>query len=389
MRGFSTPLRADRSPAVRTQADLDIPQPSWTIVLVATASVAGLTWALMHQRSPEADVRHVVAVNLAAAQLAMEDGRYLDPPQNSALARYTAVLALDPQNMAARVGIEQIANEYVGRAQHAIANNRFAEAVVAMDKLRRVRPRHQQLRELEGLLAQQLERRVAELRPEAEPPPERTARTGGARTPSVSNEERAARSANARAAAPDALPDATLRDDFPASGFDADARPALIAAVNRTAPAATAGDYIRLAASYESVREHLRGAALSSPTAAGEVLRASTAEAEVAQSGAGVAIDSPAAMRDPQLVHSVQPTYPQSALRRGLEGWVDLTLVIGPSGDVIDTIVHERSGSVSFERAAVLAVQQWKYEPRAPGDNAVRDRVPVRIRFRLDEASSR
>lgn len=62
-----------------------------------------------------------------------------------------------------------------------------------------------------------------------------------------------------------------------------------------------------------------------------------------------------------------------------------MTVVIGPSGDVVEMHVHERRGSVTFERAAVTAVEQWKYEPRAPGDNSINDRIPVRIEFRLND----
>jgi TonB family protein len=404
MRGLSVSLyRPDRSQPVLAQTDLEqIPRPTWTVVLVATASVAGLTWALTHERSPDMDVRQVIAINLAAAQLAMEDGRYLDPPQGSALARYAAVLALDPQNETARLGIDSIATEYIESATQAIESQRFADAVIAMEKLKRVRPRHQQLRVLRALLAQQLEQRVADVRQEIKTPAPAMARADGsrraARVPTASE----APSPNTEPATrPTALTSAALTDTFaePASEsstaeFYGDARlqRAVLGAVDQPA-APTSTDYVRLAASYESIREHLSTATQVTRSEAGEALAVSSSTRATRAGGASPSIDVPTEAattpREPRLIKSVQPGYPQSALRRGLEGWVDMTVVIGPSGDVVETHVHGRRGSVTFERAAVTAVEQWKYEPRTPGDNSIRDRIPVRIEFRLNDDGAR
>jgi TonB family protein len=404
MRGLSVSLyRPDRSQPVRAQTDLEqVPRPTWTIVLVATASVAGLTWALTHERSPEVDVRQVIAINLAAAQLAMEDGRYLDPPQSSAVARYAAVLALDPQNEAALLGIESIATEYVESAKRAIASERFAEAVIAIDKLKRVRPRHQQLRVLQGLLAQRLEQRVADVRLEIQEQAQASAaRADGVRrsaraatrpteteAPIASRESESARPASLASAAP---ADTFAEPVSEASGSElyagARMQPVMLASVNQLATPAPA-DYVRLAASYESVRGHLSTATQITRGEAGEA-PATSSPVPSERAGASPSVDIPSeaasSPRDPRLIKTVQPAYPQSALRRGLEGWVDMTVVIGPSGDVVETHVHERRGSVTFERAAVTAVEQWKYEPRAPGDNSINDRIPVRIEFRLND----
>jgi protein TonB len=75
----------------------------------------------------------------------------------------------------------------------------------------------------------------------------------------------------------------------------------------------------------------------------------------------------------------VQPVYPQEALMRGLEGWVDVSLQVSPSGDVIAPRVEESSRGRMFNRAALNAVQQWKYEPRS--ESADSERVRVRLKF--------
>jgi protein TonB len=101
-----------------------------------------------------------------------------------------------------------------------------------------------------------------------------------------------------------------------------------------------------------------------------------------ASAGRGPELPSPAVLKAVKLV---EPQYPQAAQVRGIEGWVDLTLTVAASGDVIDARVEEREGSRSFERAALLAVRQWKYEPfGAPDSNVAPREIPVRVGFRLE-----
>jgi TonB family protein len=82
---------------------------------------------------------------------------------------------------------------------------------------------------------------------------------------------------------------------------------------------------------------------------------------------------------EPKLMKMVQPEYPQEALMRGIEGWVDISLQVTAAGDVIAPRVEETSRGRVFNRAALAAVQQWKYEPR--GDGAPTEKVRVRLQF--------
>jgi protein TonB len=86
----------------------------------------------------------------------------------------------------------------------------------------------------------------------------------------------------------------------------------------------------------------------------------------------------------PTAIKLVEPHYPQAAQVRGLEGWVDLMLKVAPTGEVIDAQVRDREGSRSFERAALLAVRQWRYEPNAAGSSAPALEIPVRVAFKLE-----
>jgi TonB family protein len=80
------------------------------------------------------------------------------------------------------------------------------------------------------------------------------------------------------------------------------------------------------------------------------------------------------------------PRYPAGALQTGREGWVMLSYVISPDGDVTEPMIEDSSGVEMLERAALEAVQKWRYTP------AMRDGVPVeqsmtktRIFFQIEQ----
>jgi protein TonB len=58
----------------------------------------------------------------------------------------------------------------------------------------------------------------------------------------------------------------------------------------------------------------------------------------------------------------VQQQYPRRAQERGIEGYVIVRFTITKTGGVRDPIVVESSSSI-FERSALKAVSQYKYEP--------------------------
>lgn len=64
------------------------------------------------------------------------------------------------------------------------------------------------------------------------------------------------------------------------------------------------------------------------------------------------------------LLNQVPARFPDQALRRRLEGSVQLQLTIAASGEVTGVEVIESSHEV-FHREALLAVRRWRYEPAA------------------------
>jgi protein TonB len=95
---------------------------------------------------------------------------------------------------------------------------------------------------------------------------------------------------------------------------------------------------------------------------------------------------SAGADRDVVPLVRINPDYPQRALSRGLEGWVQVQFTISETGAVIDPIVVDSSPKGIFDDAAIKAISRWRYNPKIEGAVAVQ-RVGVQtiIRFNLED----
>jgi TonB family protein len=79
------------------------------------------------------------------------------------------------------------------------------------------------------------------------------------------------------------------------------------------------------------------------------------------------------------------PIYPSSAITNSKEGWVVLSYVISPSGDVIEPMIEDSSGVEAFERAALRAVEGWKYRPATQdGEPVEQAMTKARMQFQLE-----
>jgi len=73
--------------------------------------------------------------------------------------------------------------------------------------------------------------------------------------------------------------------------------------------------------------------------------------------------------------------YPATAVRRGIEGWVDLEYVVDREGRTRDVRVVDASPSGVFEEAALAAVTQYEYQPFVRDGRVYERRVKLRVRF--------
>jgi periplasmic protein TonB len=87
-------------------------------------------------------------------------------------------------------------------------------------------------------------------------------------------------------------------------------------------------------------------------------------------------------IRAPELLTRVDPVYPETARRAGLQGVVFLEAIIAASGDIEEVSVSRSAGPL-FDSAAVAAVRRWKYRPATLNGRAVRVLLNVTVSFRL------
>ncbi len=85
----------------------------------------------------------------------------------------------------------------------------------------------------------------------------------------------------------------------------------------------------------------------------------------------------------------VQPTYPERAAQRGIEGRVLVEFTISKSGSVKDAKVIAYEPSKIFNKAALKAVSQWKYNPKIENGKPVEQKgIRVAFPFRLGNENS-
>ena len=80
---------------------------------------------------------------------------------------------------------------------------------------------------------------------------------------------------------------------------------------------------------------------------------------------------------------AIQLDYPADALRRGVEGWVDVTYVVTADGKVTAAKVLDSSPKGTFDLAATRALTRMRYQPPTQGGKPGAVSTKLRIAFRL------
>lgn len=85
----------------------------------------------------------------------------------------------------------------------------------------------------------------------------------------------------------------------------------------------------------------------------------------------------------PSISYKVLPVYPASALAKGLEGAVLLSVYVGLNGQPEKVETKVSSGMKEFDASAVKAVSEWKFTPAAQGGAAMASWYEVPVRFEV------
>lgn len=85
------------------------------------------------------------------------------------------------------------------------------------------------------------------------------------------------------------------------------------------------------------------------------------------------------------VTHRVEPQYPASALRRGIEGEVDVEFTVQPDGSVTDIRIISATPRGVFEQSVRRAVARWGFKPRQENGRATATRVRQVLVFKLPD----
>jgi len=84
--------------------------------------------------------------------------------------------------------------------------------------------------------------------------------------------------------------------------------------------------------------------------------------------------------------HNPKPRYPMAAKRRGMEGVVELRVMVDSRGHPAMIEIKQSSGFKVLDREAIKAVWQWRFQAAKRGGLAVAGEVIVPVRYQLDSA---
>jgi TonB family protein len=312
----------------------------------------------------------------------------VEPEEYSAWTLYSRVVKAEPDNAAAISGLEKVADDLTRRGETALDQGRFDDARATVERIRAVLPEHVGAKELAAKIWPEASTPtpVLELKPELPAPaaPERIAPVevaAEARPPVVVDPIVEANTAfeNAMAAGRLLTPAGQSAKHFAAvmAAVDADHE-----STKRARQTLSAEFLARAAQALEALDTEAAGIWIDEADAIGiDALSVRSARLALTEQLVAMEAAKPVPASALKLATYVAPTYPERALDRRLEGWVDVEFTVGTDGRTRDVRVADASHDNFFRREAVEAVEQWRFEPRIFMNRAIEQRSYTRIRF--------
>lgn len=335
-----------------------------------------------------ADAETMLDNPLRMAKLAYDAGMLVQPEEYSAWTLYSQVLKNDPKNAEAIAGLTKIADELVRRGETALEQGRFDDARGVVERIRAVLPAHAGAKALADKIWPNISAADHPSTPKLKP--------------SLPVERAAAPVAPVKAREPakptvDPLVEAN-------KAFEA-----AMAASHLLTPADESAKHY-LAVMVKTNKDHALTQRARQRLSTEFLSRASQSLEAQDTDGARVWIDEAQTIGiDPDGVKSARakltdqlvamesakrlpaselkienyaaPVYPERALERGVQGWVDVEFTVGTDGSTHDVTVADASNDTYFGREAVTAVQKWRFEPRVFMGRPIEQRAYTRIRF--------
>lgn len=367
---------------------------------------------------------------LSAARMAFSEQRYVEPANNNALDLYTRVLAAEPDNAEAEDGVGRVISVASTMLEAEIRSGKLDEASSLLTRLRVVAPDDPMLSAYEQEIASAKPRWLATRAREAlgtdqialaERLTDELAATGAERATvqelrrSLDAKRKDGEIGKAVADARSSLAPALLLDGS-ANGprakltqlqqldrrnpqvvaFQRDYQSALVKRgreATGTGAYEEADRYLSAAAELgggrelDTARKELTAAreertrAASAPAPAANRTAASAATATPQQAAPAAA--GPAKM--PKAKRRSAPEYPVGARRDGIEGFVMVEFGLTAEGRTSDIVVRSATPPGVFDKAAVNAVKNWRFESVTPEEAARLPRSLVKLTFELGD----
>ena len=332
-----------------------------------------------------------VAARLSRARLALDAGMLLAPEGSAAWGLYAEILELEPGNAAAIAGLAAVADAIVDRARLAAREGRDAEADALAARVLERMPNHS------GALAVRDRSRVDVSASAPTPTPLRARPIAPARpTVDLTPEPRQEPSIRLAVAGSDrvielytrfarALASGKLTSPAEESAEHFVSELRSVDPVHAMTRDAEQQLFEALLAQHENAFDRLDTVAALEWLAAAEALqvdstRVAAARQVVAEFVAARSANEVVPASELVVTRYVTPSFPSSAQRREIEGWVDVEFMLDRNGAPTDVSAIDSSHSL-FEDEALEAVRQWRFEPYRVMGRAVEQRVQTRIRF--------
>jgi TonB family protein len=318
---------------------------------------------------------------LRMAELAYEAGMLIEPEDYSAWTLFATVLGEDPDNAAARAGLQKVADDLVQRGSVALEQGRYDDASAMLERILGTLPEHTGAIELEA----RLEALKPKPEPLPEPEPERVAEAEVAPAP-VREEPKVDPVVVAHAGFESAL--AANRILTPPND-NARHYVELMIAAAPTNPQTRADRDLLVTELLARSAQSLEGLDTDGARAwidAAEPLAANPAQISAARNAwtdriIAMETAKPLPASAMKLVNYVPPEFPRTAVQRGIEGWVDVEFTVAANGTTRDISAADASHERMFRAEAIAAVTQWTFEPRIFMERPIDQRVHTRVRF--------
>ncbi len=332
---------------------------------------------------------------LRMAGLAFEAGMLLQPESLSAWSLYLKAFRADATNDAARRGLDDVADALLARAAVALEQDRTDDAAKLVNTVLAELPDHPEAKAMAqalpaALLANRPVSRTSQPKPRiAKPTP------APASKPKIDNKPRLARASKPRNVLAEASAsfETALAENRLLSPKDDNARHYL--GVMQTANRDDEGVLTAQRALFDRLMNRAAEATESADEQAAEAWLAAadelaldaaavaTARASLEKRLIQLATARPIPVSELTLLDYTPPDYPNRALNRDIEGWVDVEFTVTADGTPVDVSVVNASHDRYFREEAIAAVGLWRFEPRQVRGRSVDQRTFTRLSFKL------